>query len=60
MIKLKKSASAAVLSQAKVLFTDAEEHNLDGMRSAFADSPQVFEGVNFVINIEARGAQQKD
>ena len=41
----------------KVLFTDAEEHNLDGMRSAFADSPQVFEGVNFVINIEARGVK---
>lgn len=41
----------------KVLFTDAEEHNLNGMRSAFAENPQVFEGVNFVINVEARGVK---
>ena len=41
----------------KVLFTDAEEHNLDGMRSAFARSPEVFEGVNFVVNVEARGVK---
>ncbi len=41
----------------KVLFTDAEEHNLDGMRSAFAQNSEVFEGVNFVINVEARGVK---
>ena len=41
----------------KVLFTDAEEHNLDGMRSAFARNPEVFEGVNFVVNVEARGVK---
>lgn len=41
----------------KVLFTDAEEHNLDGMRSAFAENSEVFEGVNFVINVEARGVK---
>lgn len=41
----------------KVLYTDAEEHNLDGMRSAFAQNPEVFEGVNFVVNVEARGVK---
>ena len=41
----------------KVLFTDAEEHNLDGMRSVFAENPEVFCGVNFVINVEARGVK---
>ena len=41
----------------KVLFTDAEEHNLDGMRSAFAHNKEVFEDVNFVINVEARGVK---
>jgi len=41
----------------KVLFTDAEEHNLDGMRSAWKENPQLFEGVNFVVNIDARGVK---
>ena len=41
----------------KVLFTDAEEHNMDGMRSAWEKNPEIFEGVNFVVNIEARGVK---
>lgn len=41
----------------KVLFTDAEEHNLDGMRSAFVENGDFFEGVNFVVNVEARGVR---
>ncbi len=41
----------------KVLFTDAEEHNLDGMRSAYARDSFVFENVNFVVNVEARGVK---
>lgn len=41
----------------KVLFTDAEEHNLDGMKSAWKDNPEVFENVNFVVNVEARGVK---
>ncbi len=41
----------------KVLFTDAEEHNMDGMRSAWAENPEIFEGVNFMVNIEARGVK---
>ena len=41
----------------KVLFTDAEEHNMDGMRSAFAENKEIFDGVNFALNIEARGVK---
>ena len=41
----------------KVLFTDAEEHNLNGMRSAFLHNPEVFENVNLVVNVEARGVR---
>ena len=41
----------------KVLFTDAEEHNLDGMKSAWKENPEIFSGVNFVVNVEARGVK---
>ncbi len=41
----------------KVLFTDAEEHNLDGMRSAWEKDSYVFSGVNLVVNVEARGVK---
>lgn len=41
----------------KVLFTDAEEHNLDGMRSAWRENREIFEDVNLVVNIEARGVK---
>lgn len=41
----------------KVLFTDSEEHNMDGMRCAFGRNREIFENVNLVINIEARGVK---
>lgn len=41
----------------KVLFTDAEEHELDGMRSAWERDRAFFDGVNFVVNVEARGVK---
>ena len=41
----------------KVLFTDAEEHNLDGMRSAWEKDRDIFNGVNLVVNIDARGVK---
>lgn len=41
----------------KVLFTDSEEHDLDGMRNAYQNEPEIFEGVNLMINIEARGVK---
>ena len=41
----------------KVLFTDAEEHNLDGMRAAYKYNKEIFENVNFAVNIEARGVK---
>lgn len=41
----------------KVLFTDAEEHNMDGMRSAWEENPEIFKGVNLVVNVEARGVK---
>lgn len=41
----------------KVLFTDAEEHEMDGMRNMMEKDPYVMENVNLVINIEARGVR---
>jgi len=41
----------------KVLFTDAEEHNLDGMRGAWRENPEIFRDVNLVVNVEARGVK---
>ena len=40
----------------KVLFTDGEEYGLLGAKEAVKES-EVFENVNFVINIEARGTE---
>ena len=41
----------------KVLFTDAEEHNLDGMRSMAEYDNYLLDNVNMVINVEARGVR---
>ncbi len=41
----------------KVLYTDAEEHNLDGMRSMLLHDNHLLNGVNLVINVEARGVK---
>ena len=41
----------------KVLFTDAEEHDMDGMRSAWKENPEIFSDVNLVVNVEARGVK---
>ena len=40
-----------------MLFTDAEEHELDGMRSAWEENRELFNGVNLVVNIDARGVK---
>lgn len=39
----------------KVLFTDAEEVGMMGMKAAWANDREVFDNVGFMINIEARG-----
>ena len=39
----------------KVLFTDAEEPGMLGMKSQWANNREVFDNVGFVINVEARG-----
>ncbi|MBO5815231.1 MAG: M28 family peptidase [Bacteroidales bacterium] len=39
----------------KVLFTDAEEVGMMGMKAAWAHDRQIFDNVGFMINIEARG-----
>lgn len=41
----------------KVLFTDAEEHQMDGMANMIAHDSLLLDGVNLVINIEARGVR---
>ncbi|MEG0891395.1 MAG: M28 family peptidase [Bacteroidales bacterium] len=41
----------------KVLFTDSEEHELDGMFNAVKNNNNLFNNVNFVINVEARGVK---
>lgn len=38
-----------------ILFTDSEEADLDGATNALEKNPELFEHVNLVINIEARG-----
>ena len=41
----------------KILFTDAEEHELDGMRYALERNNQLFDRVGLMINLEARGVK---
>lgn len=41
----------------KVLFTDSEENDLDGMRNACLYDPQLLDQVGLVINLEARGVK---
>ena len=41
----------------KILFTDAEEHELDGMRYALEKNNQLFDRVGLLINLEARGVK---
>lgn len=39
----------------KVLFTDAEEVGVKGMKAIWENDHEVFEDVGFIINVEARG-----
>ncbi len=39
----------------KVLFTDAEEVGMMGMKAIWANNKEVFDNVGFMINLEARG-----
>ncbi len=39
----------------KVLFTDAEEVGMMGMKAAWENDRQIFDNVGFMINLEARG-----
>jgi len=41
----------------KVLFTDSEESDLEGIKNTVIRDKQVFDNVGFVINIEARGVK---
>ena len=41
----------------KVVFTDSEEHDLDGMRSLYNNNKELLDNVNFVMNVEARGVK---
>jgi len=41
----------------KVLFTDSEESNLEGIKNAFKHDSLIFSNVGLVINIEARGVK---
>ena len=41
----------------KILFTDSEEHDLDGMRYALENDAQLFERVGLLFNMEARGVK---
>lgn len=41
----------------KVLFTDSEEHELDGMVNMAQHDSHILDNVNFVINVEARGVK---
>lgn len=39
----------------KVLFTDAEEVDLQGMKAAYKHNKEIFENVGLILNVEARG-----
>lgn len=39
----------------KVLFTDAEEVDLQGMKAAYKYNKEIFEDVGLIVNMEARG-----
>ena len=39
----------------KVLFTDAEEVDLQGMKAAYKHNKEIFDNVGLILNIEARG-----
>ena len=39
----------------KVLFTDAEEVGMEGMKAQWANNKEVFDNVGLMINLEARG-----
>ncbi len=41
----------------KILFTDTEESDLEGMKCALSDNPEIFDNVGLVINVEARGVK---
>ena len=41
----------------KILFTDSEESGLEGMKSALKYDSHIFDKVNLVVNIEARGVR---
>lgn len=41
----------------KVVFTDSEEHDLDGMKSLYKYHRHLLQNVNLVMNIEARGVK---
>lgn len=40
----------------KVLFTDAEEVGMEGMKAQWANDKEVFDNVGLMINVEARGS----
>lgn len=41
----------------KILFTDSEENELDGMKMAFSNNKEIFDNVGLIINVEARGVK---
>lgn len=41
----------------KILFTDAEENALDGMKAEVENRGELFKDVGFVVNLEARGVK---
>lgn len=41
----------------RILFTDSEENELDGMKRAFAENHELFDNVGLMINVEARGVK---
>ncbi len=41
----------------KILFTDSEENDLDGIKKALSLNRELFDSVGFVVNIEARGVK---
>lgn len=55
-LRVIKENNKPLVNGIKILFTDGEEYGLLGAKQAVNES-EIFEGVNYLINIEARGTK---
>lgn len=57
LVRAAKSYSHEWKQGIKILFTDAEESGMNGMKQALSHNREIFDSTSLVINIEARGVK---